>query len=151
MWAGRESGCALQMLGEAVDVWLGSAEVTSAPISASSAAELQKPKAQVPLSWHCSGEMPWLELEPGSKTPWENFPHGSEMKGESKTPQAGGCHKNLALGLKEAKQGDREYGKPKIALFCLPGQCFPPLRLGEGYVRVSLPQSTCENAVEAFI
>lgn len=113
----------------------GSAEVTSALISTSSAAELPKPKAQVPLSWHCSGEMPWLGLDPGSKTPGEHFPHGSERKGESKTPQGGGCHKNLALGLIEAKQGDRGYGKPKVALFCFPGQYFSPLNGHQGLVR----------------
>lgn len=133
----------------------GSAEVTSALISTSSAAELPKPKAQVPLSWHCSGEMPWLGLDPGSKTPREHFPHGSERKGESKTPQGGECHKNLALGLIEAKQGDGGYGKPKVALFCFPGQLFFSTewspRLGEGCVRVYLPQTTCENALEAFI
>jgi len=42
-------------------------------------------------------EVSQLELDLGSKPPREHFPRGSEMKGESKTPQAGG-HYEYCLG-----------------------------------------------------
>lgn len=162
IWAGRKGGRALQMLDQAVDARLRSAEVTSAPINSSSAAELQEPKAQVPLSWHCLGERAWLELDPESKTPCEHFPHGSENKEERKTAQAGGCHKNLALGPKEASStwnvtqtGWQRLWEMKTCSILPSTTIFSSTeqspRLGEGCVRVSLPQTTCEDAVETII